>query len=138
MGEAIPATPGYVGPLLRTFHENSSSQAAEVSLWLWHIADDQISSLLLANRSLRSHKESSSFLKALPVHTTYHLGIEAAVGKFSHKSELSRLRTLYQVCFYALNGFNIVFQTPVNSTSQLALSMLMVLSFSELQDLELC
>lgn len=47
------------------------------------------------------------------------------MGKFSHEGELSRLRMPYQVCFYPLNGFNIVFQQPVNSTSLLTLSMAM-------------
>lgn len=61
--------------------------------------------------------EKSSCPKVLPVHTAYHLGTETAMGKFSHEGELSGLRLPKQMCFYPLNGFNIVFQQPVNSKS---------------------
>lgn len=49
------------------------------------------------------------------------------MGKFSHKGEHSRLRMPKQVCFYPLNGLNIVFQQPVNITSQVTLGMAMFL-----------
>lgn len=50
-------------------------------------------------------------------HQVVHLGTETAMGKFSHEGELSGLRLPKQMCFYPLNGFNIVFQQPVNSKS---------------------
>lgn len=68
---------------------------------------------------------------------TYHLGTEAAMGKLSHEGELSGLRLSKQMSFDPLDGFNIVFQQPVNSTSQLTLSSAVILSSSELQDQEL-
>lgn len=71
-------------------------------------------------------------------HQVVHLGVEAAVSKFSHEGELSRLRVLYQVCFYALDGCDIVFQQPASSNKSASSEHGHGSVFSELQDQELC
>lgn len=52
---------------------------------------------------------------------THHLGTEAAVGKFPHKGELTGLRVPQQVCPDPLNGFHVVLQQPVDTSSHLTL-----------------